>query len=182
MSYWDNNAKEVEVGNGAEWPDVPDDLYEAVVQDVSEPETGPDRYNPGKERTTFYVNFELTSGEVPEGTILRYYIPITEGFSKYGLVSEKSKLYGVLEAFGYDLGGRLMVDPRDWQGRECRVMVENKENAEGEMRPRITQVKAVRQRRPAPAAKQNGQVRQPVAAGASRRGGAPFGEDDEAED
>ena len=174
MASWDNYTKDAEKGTGGEWPEVPDDLYDAQVQDVSEPETGPDRFNPGKERTQFYVTFELLGDDLPENTTLRYYVTIPEGYINDGYLSDKSRLWKVMDAMGYDLGGRFRVDPREWQGERVRVMVENKPNEQGEMRPRITDVKAPRRK----AADKPAAKREPVGA-AAKRGGAPFGEDDE---
>lgn len=184
MTSWDNYAKEAEKGTGGEWPEVPDDLYDAMVQDVSDPETGPDQFNAGKERTQFYITFELVSDELPENTTLRYYVTIPEGYINDGYLSDKSRLYKVMDALGFDMGGRFTVDPRQWQGERVRVMVENKvsqNSTTGEARPRITDVKAPRRKgeRSAAAAPAATPPRKPVAAAAGKRGGAPFGEDDE---
>lgn len=172
MTSWDNYTKDAEQGQG-EWVDISDDLYAAMIKDIGEPETKPDTFNPGKERTQFHITWEL-SGDVPEGTTLRQWVTIPEGYINDGYLSEKSNLFKVMEALGFDLSGRFRVDPPSWQGLEARVLVENKPNKDGDLRPRITDVKAPRRKaadKPAP-------KREPVGA-AAKRGGAPFGEDDE---
>lgn len=155
---WDQYTKQAEVGGGGEFPEVSDDLYDAIIQDVTEPRTGPDPFNLGKEKIDFIVKWELTSGDVAEGTTLWQYVTLPEAYLSDGYLNEKSNLYKLMEALGFDLGGRFKVDPPSWQGLTARVMVENKPDKQGELRPRITGVKAARTKK-APA-------REPVAAGA----------------
>lgn len=146
-SIWDTYSKDAEKGTGGDWPEVPDDLYTAMVKDISEPTTEPDMFNPGKERTQFYITWELESDDLPEGTTLRQYLTIPEGYLNDGYLNEKSGLYKVMEALGYDMNARFRVDPRAWQGMEARVMVENqvpKGKGEDDRRPRITGVKPKR--------------------------------------
>lgn len=154
MSSWDQYTNDkAEVGGQGEWPAVPDDLYDAIVKDVSEPEEQADIFNPGKTRTQFYLTWELAGGDVPEGTTLRQYLSLPESYLSDGYVNEKSNLYKTMEALGYDMGGKFKVDPPSWQGERARVMVENKVGANGgDPRPRITAVKPARN------------VRQPAAA------------------
>lgn len=160
---WGSYTKEAEVGGSGEWPEVADDLYDARVMDVSDPKTGPDTFNPGKEKTDFYITWELLSGEA-EGVTLRQYITLPEGFLGDGYLSEKSNLFKVMDALGFDLNGRFTVDPPTWIDMRARVMVENKPNKDGELRPRITSVKPARR---TAAAKQK---REPVGAGAKAQG------------
>lgn len=151
---WENYEKTATVSAGGEIPNVPDDLYEAMVQDVSEPITRPDPFNAGKDKTDFYITWELTSGDVAAGTTLRQYVGLPEQYANEGYLSEKSNLYKVMEALGFDLNGKFRVAPSTWQGMEARVMVENRQTQNGETRPRITAVKPARkQKAAAPAAK-----------------------------
>ena len=173
MGAWDNYAKDAEQGTGGEWPEISDDLYPAMIQDISEPATKADPFNAGKEKTDFYITWELY-GDVPDGTTLRQWITIPEGYINDGYLSDKSNLFKLMEALGFDLSGKFRVDPPSWQGMEARVLVENKPNKDGDLRPRITDVKAPRRK----AADKPAAKREPVGA-AAKRGGAPFGEDDE---
>ena len=170
MGIWDSYTKDAEKSTGGgDFPDVPDDLYDAMVQDVTDPRTGPDLFNPGKEKTDFIVKWELTSGGVPDGTTLWQYVTLPEQYLENGYLSDKSNLYKVMDALGFDLEGRFTVNPPEWQGMPARVMVENKPNKDGELRPKITAVKPARKTKIAAQEK-----RQPVGASAGR--GAPLRE------
>lgn len=144
---WSNYTREAEVGGNGEWPEVPDDLYDARISEISEPRTGPDQFNPGKERTDFYITWELLSGDA-EGVFLRQYVTLPEGFIRDGYLSEKSNLYRIMSALGFDMEGRFTVDPPSWVGKRARVMVENRPNKDGDLRPRITDVKPSRRQAP----------------------------------
>lgn len=153
MSSWENWEKAATVLAGSsDIPNVPDDLYDAMIQDVSVPETRPDPFNEGRDKTDFYLTWEITSGDVPSGTTLRQYITLPEAYANEGYLSEKSNLYKVMEALGFDLSGKFRVQPSKWQGMEARVMVENKQTRTGEMRPRITAVKPAKKAKAAAAA------------------------------
>ena len=154
---WDQYIKEAEVGGGGEFPEVADDLYDAIIQDVTEPREGPNTYKPGETKLDFIVKWELLGADVPEGAVIWQNITLPQEYLNSGFLSEKSRLYQAMDALGFDMKGRFTVDPPSWQGLEARVMVENKPNQQGELRPRITGVKPKRQAK-AP--------RQPVAAGA----------------
>ena len=154
---WDQYTKQAEVSSGGEFPEVADDLYDAIIQDVTEPREGADAFNPGKVKIDFIVKWELTGDNAPPETVLWQYVTLPEAYLNDGYLSEKSNLYKVMDALGFDMTGRFTVDPPAWQGLEARVMVENKPNQQGELRPRITGVKPKRQAK-AP--------RQPGAAGA----------------
>ena len=170
MGIWDSYTKDAEKSTGGgDFPEAPDDLYDAMVQDVTEPRTGPDLFNPGKEKTDFIVKWELTSGGVPDGTTLWQYVTLPEQYLENGYLSDKSNLYKVMDALGFDLEGRFTVNPPEWQGMPARVMVENKPNKDGELRPKITAVKPARKTKIAAQEK-----RQPVGASAGR--GAPLRE------
>ena len=147
MPGWDSYSKtDLPVGTGGDWPDVPDDLYDAVVQDVSEPEERDDPFNPGKTQTQFYVSWELVSDDLPEGTVMRQYINIPAGVLSGAAINEKSHLYETMVGLGLIEADKPVVfHPPSWQGLEARVMVENKERKDGSgSRPRITGVKPKR--------------------------------------
>jgi hypothetical protein len=133
---WNDYAKTAEVGTG-EWPEIPDDVYDAIIADVGEPETRPDHFNPEVEKTDFRLKWELISDELPENTWLYQWVTLPEGFLANGTVHKKSNLYAVMEALGFDMTGKFEVDPLTWQGMQARAVVKNAETAEGAMRPRI---------------------------------------------
>lgn len=178
---WDSYAKTAEVSTGGEWPEMDDDLYDMIVQDVSEPVTEPNKF---KQKdgdpdfvTRFFITWEITSGNAPEGTTLRQYIALPEAYLNEGYLNEKSKLYGVMSALGFDLTGRFKVNPEDWQGMEARGMVEAPRDKDGVQTgwPKITSVKPARAKRAAPA-------REPVGAAAGARRSRPKPDDDWEED
>lgn len=150
MSWANISKREVTVSAGSDFPEVPDDLYDAMIADVSEYETRPDPFNEGKDKTDFYITWEVLSDAVPSGTTLRQYITIPEQFLSDGYLNEKSNMYKLMDALGIDMTGKFRVDPNEWQGAEARIMVENKANTQGVTRPRITGVKPAKKK---PAAK-----------------------------
>ena len=170
---WEQYTKTAEATSGGDWPEIPDDLYEATIIDVSEPETGADKFNPGKMRTQFHVVWELDSADLPEGTTRWQYVALPEKYLEDGFLSEKSNLYQLMDALGFDLSGQFEVDPPSWIGMKARVMVENKIGDDGKPgAPRITDVKAPRAKKAAPAPVKAA-PRQAVAAG-RRPAGSDF--------
>ena len=157
MSDWNDYAREAEKGTSWVPPVVADDLYDARINEVGDPETKPDFFNPEQLKTQFWISWELLSDDVPADTTLRQYVTIPPGLQE-GYLSDKATLYAVMEALGFDMDARFEFDPRQWVDMRARVMVENKPNKDGVDVPRITGVKAPRASKPAPA-------RQPVAAG-----------------
>lgn len=142
---WNDWSREAEKGTGGEIPELDDDIYNAMIKDVSEPQTRPDPYNQGKDKTDFYITIEVEKAD-GEYVDMRYYVALPEAYINDGYLNEKSKLYKLMETLGYDLTGRFRVNPPEWIGQECRVLVENKPNKDGEMRPRITDLKPSRSR------------------------------------
>lgn len=178
---WENYTRDdAEKGAGGDWPDVVDDLYDARVMDVSEPEERPNTFKQGPNdpdvNTQFYVTFELlpTPQQVedgcPEGATLRYYVNIPERFINEGYLGEKSKLFSLMSALGFDLNGPFRFQPMEWIDLRCRVLTEHK-NGKGEPteRARITKLQEARKRAapPTPAPRAAGS-RQPVGAAAGR--------------
>jgi hypothetical protein len=150
VSNWDTYTKTAEVSTGGDYPEVEDDLYDAVVQDISEPTEEPNKF---KQKdgdpdfvTRFYISWELTSGDTP--ATIRQYITLPPAYLSSGALNEKSTLHKVMTALGYDLSGRFKVNPPEWQGQEARVMVESPRDADGVQTgwPRITGVKPKRQK------------------------------------
>lgn len=162
---WSGKTRDAEVGGGGDIPNIPDDIYDAIIKDVSEPTTS---VYDGKEREQFYITWELTSGDVV-GESVRQYITLPEVYLNEGYLSEKSNLYKVMEALGFDLTGRFRVDPPSWQGMEARVDLEQERDRNGDpLRwPKVTKVKPKRQAK-----------KQPVAAGAGARRRASDDDDD----
>lgn len=153
MSIWQSFVREAEVGTGFIPPDIADDLYDAVVEAVGEPHDQPNPFNPDKPRTVFTVDWRVTGSDY-DGVQLRQWIRIPESFMEFGLLDERSTLYTVLEALGYDLSGRFIVNPPEWVGRAARIMVENRANSRGETRPQVTKVMPPRQTAQGAAAQQ----------------------------
>jgi hypothetical protein len=145
MSTWDTIARTAERSSAPPIPDIPDDLYDAEVFAVGEPTESPDTFNPGKTRTTFWLDWAIESGDLPADTRIRQWIALPEAFLTDGFLSDKSRLFEVMEALGFDMDGTIHVDPREWVGLRARIMVENRPTqSTGEMRPRVTAVKPAR--------------------------------------
>lgn len=122
--------------------DIPDDIYDAEIIAVSEViEAEADTYNP-KGRKYFTIDWELVGDGVPEGTSLRTWqnIPLD------GRLNEKAMLYQLMEAFELvTVTGKFTLDLDFFPGKKARVIVERKKNQNtGEMRPKITGIKAKR--------------------------------------
>ncbi len=146
MSWANLSKREVTVSSGGDFPEVPDDLYDAMIADVSDPETRPDPFNEGRDKTDFFVTWEITSGDINPGTTLRQYVTVPEQFISDGYLNEKSNMYKLMDALGIDMSGKFRVNPAEWQGAEARIMVENKANQAGSIRPRITGVKPAKKK------------------------------------
>jgi len=144
MSIWDSYVREAEVGTGYTAPSIPDDLYEAVIEQVGEPFEQPNPFDADRPRTVFTVDWRITGGD-HDGVQLRQWIRIPESYLEFGILDERSTLYNVLEALGQDMSSRFVVDPRQWVGAAARIMVENRTNQRGETRPQITRVMPPRQ-------------------------------------
>lgn len=176
---WTDYIRTAERSSAPPIPQVDDDLYDAVIVAVGEPKEAEDIYNPGSTRVTFWIDWELRSGDVAEGTQLRQWIALPPGYIEDGFLSEKSRLFQVMEALGFDMDGPIHVSPPDWVGLPARIMVENKlHQASGEMRPRITGVKPARRQQagqaPQPAQPaQRPQARPAAAQAAPRTQGKP---------
>lgn len=161
---WDQYTKTAEVSTGGEWPELDDDLYDMIVQDVSEPTVEPNKFKAKDDDpdtvTRFFITWELTSGNAPEGTTLRQYISLPQAYLEDGYLNERSKLFEVMTALGFDMSGRFKVAPDEWQGIEARGMVECPRDKEGVQTgwPKITSVK--------PARAKKASKPEPVAAGA----------------
>ena len=133
--------------------ELDDDLYPAHIQDIVDAEgTYQDQ-----SYDQYQITWELDGLERDDGSPLTLlsWIRIPDGLINNGVVNEKSKLYEFLRALGYDDDG-LVVDPAEWQGQDCRVVVENREiktgdNA-GQVRPRITGYKTTKKSKPTPKA------------------------------
>lgn len=158
MSTWDTIARTAERSSAPPIPDIPDDLYDAEVLAVGEPTESPDNFNPGKTRTTFWLDWGIQVGglmsEAPgnfRDETIRQWITLPEAFLTDGFLSDKSRLFEVMEALGFDMEGTIHVDPREWVGLRARIMVENRPTqSTGEMRPRVTAVKPARRQAQSP--------------------------------
>ena len=148
---WENFTREAETGTGADAPQIPDDLYEARVADVSKPETRPNPFaEDGAEHTQFYVTWELLSDDLPPDTTVRQYVTIPASYMEHGVLDDRSNIYKIMTGLGFDLSGRFRVDPPKWIDLQARVMTEQKEGKFA----RVTDVKPSRkgsQKKAAPA-------------------------------
>lgn len=154
---WDDWSTPLQKSDGAGAPDIPDDVYDARILDVSELTTGPDMFNEGQDKTQFYVNLELLSDDLDEGTTLRYYITLSEQM-RQGYIHEKSKLYALLNALGYDMDGELppiSALRNDLIDQRLRVTVKNPVDGGW---PKISDLMRARQRT----------RKEPVAAGSAK--------------
>ena len=139
---WEDYARKAQVGGGGEIPDIPDDLYDAIIKDVSE--VAPSTYE-GKEQQRFFITWEITSGDA-KGESVRQYVTLPEAYLNDGYVNEKSHLYGVMDGLGFDMTGQFTVEPWKWQGMEARILLEQKRAKDGtpEKWPKVTAVKQTR--------------------------------------
>jgi len=166
MPAWTDYPSTGEVGSSWTPPELGDDLYDAVIDEVSEPFEQPKFDDPSQVEEKFWISWRLTGEDVPEDTTLRQYVAIPPKFRSDGFLSAKANLYLLMDTLGFDLSGRFEVDPPSWVGMKARVMIENKANRDGVAVPKITSVKPPRQKKAAPARQP-----QPVAAGAGQVGG-----------
>lgn len=141
-------------GEGGDFPipDVEDGLYRAMIKDVRD---GTGSWD-GKTYQQYLVEWELLDDEGrpygDEEITLLQFVRIPEALVNEGVLYEESNLFLLMEALGCDME-EIVVEPADWQGAEARILVENKtvqsgKNA-GQVRPRITKVKALAKQAPA---------------------------------
>lgn len=168
---WDQyTSAKADIVEGGDWPEIPDDIYDAQIMDVSGPKTERNRYyNPETDsedkefRTTFSIKFELLDEMFEQQTWLYKWVPLSKSFLESGgrKIHKNSALREVMEDLGIDPDGEGVAhDPRTWVGMPCRVTVANKApDGGGEVRPRITALAKAKQQRP---------KREPVAAGRGR--------------
>lgn len=146
-SSWSTTfIKDAEKGTGFTPLDIPDDLYDAEIIEIGEPKDVPNPFKEGEMQIQFHIQWQLLGDDLPEDASLRQFVNIPDAYIHSGFLNEKSNLFKLMGALGFDMTGRFRVDPPSWVGRRARVMVENKENKEGELRPRISDVKPIRRR------------------------------------
>jgi hypothetical protein len=131
--------------------DIPDDIYDATIVDVSGLIEQEDTYKGGI-RKFFTIDWEILIDLVPEGTTLRTWQNIPDT----GRLNEKATLYQLMEAFELVTAtGKFRLDLDFFPGKQARVIVEKKKNQNtGEVRPKITGIKA--KRKPVAAARPTG--------------------------
>lgn len=138
---WDSFAKSAQKTEEADYGDerqhVPDGTYHATVIRVGEPY---DKLNSvsGEMQTKFVAEFSLFHRRLKgEKASLPTFITLPPKYLDGGFLSEKSNLYKVMKALGFDLSGRFKVDPPSWaeDGLTCDVVVENQEkkNDDGQL-------------------------------------------------
>ena len=99
MGAWDSYTRDAEIGSGGgDFPVVEDGLFEAIIQDITEPRDGTD-YN-GDPCKKFVIKWEITSEDVAPDTVLWQYVTLPPKYLQEGVLSEKSNLYKVMTALG----------------------------------------------------------------------------------
>lgn len=127
------------VGSGFTPPVLEDDLYDAEIVDLCEPYEEADTYNPGKDRTRFWLDWQIGGTD----DTLRQWMNIPLGMlGTPATLNPKAGVYSLMDALGLiGADGGFTFDLDTWIGMRARVMVENKPNKDGEIRPYITGVK-----------------------------------------
>ena len=133
MSSWEGFTKPAQKQSGEfgddERPVIREGTYHALCVRVGEPY---DKANPqsGEMQTKFCAEFELTKpGRSEPVATLPTFITLPPKYLDEGFLSEKSNLYKVMKAMGYDMEGKFRVNPPEWaaEGYGCDVVVENSE-------------------------------------------------------
>lgn len=184
---WRGYAKKGTTSTGPEFPPIDDNLYDAIIKDVSDPESAADPFKKGETKVQFYLTWEFLNQD-DEVVTLRQYITIPPTWIDGDELNEKSNLSLTMAALGFEVEGEVEVDPESWQGLVARIMVENKENQKGETKPRITAVKPAKKKvapkaapkaAPAAPAKKAAPAPAPITASKARAKAAPAPVDDE---
>lgn len=142
FNVWNDYAKKAVVTEGGDFPPIDDDIYDATIMDIGAPTTSPNLFNPDVERTTFAIKFELDPERFENQTWLYKWVALSPSFLESGKIHKKSALYEVMTSLGFDMDAAdLHVDPREWVGTPCRVVVKNlaPQNG-GDVRPRIVDI------------------------------------------
>ena len=143
----------VQVEEGGEWtpPEVDDGVYKAIVDNV-EDRFGTPSYDGKGTQDQYMVTYKLTELEDDDDgdVTLVQFLNVPPSLKNDGVLYEDSNIYKAMEAFGFNME-KPVVDPDDWIGKECQVLVENKAAQSGKnkgvKRPKITSVLAPKQDR-----------------------------------
>ena len=138
MSTWDSFSKTAIAGEGNDdFPDrdkVPDGTYHAVCIRVSEPYDKPNKQS-GAMQTKFVAEFALTGKKLRgRAATLPSFITFPPKYLDEGVLSDKSNMYKVMKAMGYDMDDKFTVNPPEWaeEGYSCDVIVENSKEGDTE--------------------------------------------------
>ena len=175
MPTWDDIPDQAEGQHDRDYPVIPSDLYNGKIVRVGDPFEATSAYGP---RTKFVLEWELTGGELREPATLPQFVTLPAKFLSDGFLSDKAGLHKLMMALGFDMDGKINVRPWEWEGKEARVDVETKADAQGVEHSYIQGIRAPRGQRPAAPAAAPARGRQPVAA-AARHPANTWEDDDE---
>lgn len=162
---WDEIPEDAESKQSSDWPVIPDDVYNAVITEVGEPYERETPYGPKKK---FAITWTLSGGDLAEPVAgFPQFVTIPPKFIETGFLSDKSTLFKIMAALGFDMEKSIKVQPWTWVGKEARVDVETTSNDDGTQTSWIVKVKPPRQRNTAA----RPPARQPAAAGARKADG-----------
>lgn len=177
-SKWTNVPDSAVRKEEQDYPVIPSDLYNGKIVRVGEPFESTGEYGP---KTKFVLDWELSGGDLAEPVELPQFITLPDKFISEGFLSDKSTLFKVMTALGFDMDGEITVRPWTWEGKEARVDVETKDvkvtnngKTETVQRSYIQGIRPPRQRNTAAKAP----ARQPAAAGARKADGWDDDDDD----
>jgi len=158
MSAWESYSKDATRTVGGDFVVPPDDIYTCIVADVSDPVTEVNRFkksdNDPDETTRFYVEWEIEDdlddgqGGSTKGLTFRQYMALPEKYLDFGQLSEKSTVYQIMKALGYDMeGDTFNVNPEQWNGKRARVTTEKYVNDNNYERVKVKSLAPMRRER-----------------------------------
>jgi len=161
-----------EVGDGRQqWPVIPEDQYEAEIVDVGKPYEKVDSFK-NETVTKMVVTFRLTADFLDEPVDIPAFPRIPNGLlpGGDGYVDERTTIFKIMKALGFDMKARPPFEPWTWVGMKCRVTTMN-ETKDGEETSWIESFKPLVPTRAAAPARtaaptRNTTSRAPVGAGA----------------
>lgn len=126
---------------------LPMGLYDATVKSVSDPETKPDPFKEGENRTQFHVVLELSGNGIEDAIEQWFWINVPPRLMSEGFLSPKATLYKTMEAFGYHIDPELplSIDTDEWVGKWCQALVEPTEDGKNTKITRLLQARKGRE-------------------------------------
>ena len=162
MSDWDSYVRDdVQQGGGEGWETVPEDVYDAVCIEVGEPYERDTQFGT---KMKFVVRWRISGGDLDGDVEIPQFVTLSDKLISDGFISEKSWIWKIMQALGYDMTQAIRFDPRDWVGKRCRITIKNQVDKDGVETSWVDSLMQARRREPVAA----GAARKPVAAGARR--------------